>query len=226
MKNKNKQEIFNFVDRNENILLFCAHPDDEILGVGATSAVYAKQGKNVITIIFSYGELSHLKEEIIKKKRIRESEKASRLVGAKDVIFFGLPDAKIASKIEEMHIKDKVKELIKKYNPTKIFTHSPSDPLPDHKTVNKVVLEAVKELKTNIDVFGFDVWNLYNTKEKERPLFFVDVSETFWTKLRAIREFKSQIHVMLLFLPIVFLRAKFAGRKNNCKYAERFYKLI
>ena len=212
--------------KTENILIFCAHSDDQILGVGGTSAVYSKQGKNVITIIFSYGELSHLKEEIIKKKRIRESENASRMIGSKEVIFLGLPDSKISSKIEEMDIKNKVKELIKKYKPIKIFTHTPSDPLPDHKSVNEVVISAIKELKIKTPLFGFDIWNLYNIKEKDKPLFFVDVSETFWTKIKALRLFKSQLHIIIYFLPIIFLRAKLAGRQNNCRYAERFYKLL
>ncbi|MBS3155460.1 PIG-L family deacetylase [Candidatus Woesearchaeota archaeon] len=212
--------------KTENILIFCAHSDDQILGVGGTSAVYSKQQKNVITIIFSYGELSHLKEEIIKKKRIRESENASRMIGSKEVIFLGLPDSKISSKIEEMDIKNKVKELIKKYKPIKIFTHTPSDPLPDHKSVNEVVISAIKELKIKTPLFGFDIWNLYNIKEKDKPLFFVDVSETFWTKIKALRLFKSQLHIIIYFLPIIFLRAKLAGRQNNCRYAERFYKLL
>lgn len=212
--------------KTENILIFCGHSDDQILGVGGTSAVYSKQQKNVITIIFSYGELSHLKEEIIKKRRIRESENASRMIGSKEVIFLGLPDAKISSKIEEMDIKNKIKELIKKYKPVKIFTHTSSDPLPDHRAVNEIVISAVKELKINTPLFGFDIWNLYNIKEKDKPVFFVDISKTFWTKVKALRLFKSQLHVMLYFLPIIFLRAKLAGRQNNCRYAERFYKLL
>ena len=210
----------------KNILIFCSHPDDEIIGCGSSTAVFSSEGKNVVSVIFSYGELSHLKEEIIKKKRVRESEKASRMIGSKEVIFLGLPDAKISSKIEEMDIKNKIKELIIKYKPIKIFTHNPSDPMPDHRAVNSVVTNAIKELKTNIPLYGFDVWNLYNLKERDRPLYFVDISNTFWTKVKALSLFKSQLHVILLFLPIVFLRAKFAGRKNHYKYAEKFFRLL
>ncbi|MBU0929615.1 MAG: PIG-L family deacetylase [Nanoarchaeota archaeon] len=220
-----KQEIID-INNKENILIFCAHPDDEILGCGSSTAVFSDEGKDVISVIFSYGELSHLKEEIIKKKRIRESEKASKMIGSKEIIFLGLPDSKIASRIEELNIKEKIKELIKQYKPIKIFTHNPSDPLPDHKTVNEIVTNTIKELKMDIPLYGFDIWNLYNLKERERPLYYVDISKTFWTKIRALSIFKSQLHIMLYFLPIVFLRAKMAGRKNHCKYAERFYKLI
>ena len=89
-----------------------------------------------------------------------------------------------------------------------------------------MVISAIKELKIKTPLFGFDIWNLYNIKEKDKPLFFVDVSETFWTKIKALRLFKSQLHIIIYFLPIIFLRAKLAGRQNNCRYAERFYKLL
>ena len=37
------------------VLVICAHPDDEIIGAGGTIATYAREGKDVITIIFSNG---------------------------------------------------------------------------------------------------------------------------------------------------------------------------
>lgn len=210
----------------KNILIFCAHADDLDISMGSSVAKFSKEGNNIIVIIFSYGELSHLKEEIIKLRREREARNSGRILGYNDIQFLGLPDSKISSKIEEMDIKNKIKELIIKYKPVKIFTHSPSDPLPDHKAVNSVVTNSLKSMKLDIPLYGFDVWNLYNTKERDRPLYFVDVTDTFWTKVKALGVYKSQLHVMLYFLPIVFLRAKFAGRKNHCKYAERFYRLL
>ncbi|MFA4887817.1 MAG: PIG-L family deacetylase, partial [Candidatus Nanoarchaeia archaeon] len=39
----------------ETILVFAAHPDDEIIGVGGTIAKYAQEGKDVIVTIFSDG---------------------------------------------------------------------------------------------------------------------------------------------------------------------------
>lgn len=128
-----------------------------------------------------------------------------------------------------MKIKDKVKQLILKYKPEKIFTHSPSDPMPDHRTVNQVVSEALDEIKQEkgkkYDLYGFDIWNISNHKEKNEPKLYVDISKTFWDKIKALKEFKSQPHVMINLIPAIFLRAKWYGLKAKCKYAERFYKL-
>ena len=56
--------------QQDRILILAPHPDDEILGVGGTIAKYSKEGKNNYVVIFSYGEVSHLKEEIIKLKSV------------------------------------------------------------------------------------------------------------------------------------------------------------
>src|SRR5512137_2295312 len=39
-----------------SVLIICAHSDDQVFGPGGTVAKYAKEGKRVHTIIFSYGE--------------------------------------------------------------------------------------------------------------------------------------------------------------------------
>lgn len=208
-----------------NMLIFCAHSDDVEISMGGTLAKYVREGYNFVVIIFSYGELSHLKKEIIIKRRIRESRNAGRILGYNDIKFFGLPDGHIASEIKYRKIKERVKNLIREYDPIKIFTHSPSDPMPDHRTVNNVVFEALKENNKKYDLYCFDVWNISNFREKNRPKMIVDISDTFKLKISSLREYKSQMHVMFQLIPAVFLRAKWFGIKNNCKYAERFYKL-
>jgi len=200
-----------------------AHPDDSIIGVGATIAKYVKEKKQIIEVIFSYGEVSHLKKEIIIKKRVNEIKNAARVLGYKELIFFGLSDSKIKNNIG--NIKNEIKKIIKKYRPIKIFTHSPSDKLPDHLAVNEAVISCIGEMKLNTDVYGFDVWNMTNLKEVENPKLYVDVSNTFELKIKALKEFKSQRHVVLQLMPSIYARAKLHGEHLGCRYAERFYKL-
>ena len=38
------------------ILVFAAHPDDEVLGCGGTIAKCSREGRKVVTVIFSHGE--------------------------------------------------------------------------------------------------------------------------------------------------------------------------
>ncbi len=194
-------------------------PDDEVISLGGTLAKYAREGKNIVCVIFSYGEISYLKSHVISVRRKRESEDAAKLLGYNNLIYLGLPDGKISSEID--NIKEKIKDIILEYNPIKIFTHSPNDNLPDHKAVNKLITFLTKELRFK-EVYGFDVWNISN---KKAPKLYVDVSDTFDLKIEAMKLFKSQRHVMLQFIPIAYARGKLAGDQINCKYAERFSKL-
>ncbi len=208
----------------ERYLVFCAHADDEIVGMGGALTKYAKEGKDIITVIFSFGEKSqpHLKEEHIAKTRVLESKKVDYLIG-KESIFLGLDEGKIKEQAERFGVKEKIKNFVKKYKPTKIFTLSSSDAHKDHREVNDIVVSALHDIKYKGELYSFEVWNVV---DENRPAIFVDVSSTFKKKLSLLKKYKSQrLFVYLLWLPIYF-RARKYGNKIGCLYAEKFYKLM
>ena len=214
----------------ENILVFCAHSDDESLAMGGTIAKYAKEGKNVIVVIFSYGEASHLflQKEVIAGIRQREARKVKKILGIKETIFLGVPDNKILKDVKNKQLIEKIKSIIDLYKPTKIFTHARADPHRDHQGVNKIMMKVLNSSKyREYDVYVFDVWNpinIFNKRNVEKLL--VDISDTFETKLKAITAFKSQkIQGAYSLLPTVIFKAKAEGIYNECKYAEKFFKI-
>lgn len=207
----------------KNILVFCAHSDDESVGMGATIAKYVDEGKNVIKIVFSYGESSHphFQEEIVKKNRVKETEKAGEFLGIKETKFLGMRDTKVQQDIESQGIGE-IKKIIDRYKPEKVYIPSAQDPHPDHRAVHKAVLEAVDSLRRRYHVFAYEVWNVI---KEEHPFIYVDITPYFKKKLEYIRFFRSQWQYMYaLWLP-VHIRSMVYGYRNNCRYAERFYKL-
>lgn len=207
----------------ERYLVFCAHADDEIVGMGGSLVKYINEGKEVITVIFSFGEKSqpHLKEEHIVRMRVMESKHVDYLIGKKSV-FLGLDEGKILEQSEKLDVKDKIKKVILKYKPKKIFTLSATDPHKDHRDINTIITAVVNDMKYKCDVYTFEVWNVLN---ENNPAVYVDVSETFKRKLELLKKYKSQkVFIYFLWLPIYF-RAKKYGRKIGCKYAEKFYKV-
>lgn len=219
--------------KQENILLFCAHSDDQMLGAGGVLAKYAKEGHNVYTYIFTYGELSHMhmKPEEIKKIRAQESENADKIIGGKGVFFFDLEDGNLQKDIKKSDIKEYLKEIIKEKKPSKIFTHSIDDAHPDHRAVRKVVLEAYDELLYTCDVYSFDVWNLVNIKKRQKPVLVVDVTDYFKYKIKALHEFKSQISIFnhfffvnILYL-LVYVKAIIYGFIYKKKLVEIYHKM-
>jgi len=212
---------------NESVLVICAHSDDQIFGPGGTIAKYAKEGKTIHTIIFSYGEGSHpwfAKIHTV-KVRVKEARAVDKFIGGEGVVFLGLEDTKISSQFSEKKMYQKLRKLIVAYSPTRIFTHSVDDPLPDHRAVNRCVVETVDKMKYPVEVYMFDVWTLFNFKKQSYAHIVVDISDTFRTKIKALRLFKSQQLALFSLMWSVYYRAWFHGKRNGMKYAEVFYKI-
>jgi LmbE family N-acetylglucosaminyl deacetylase len=208
------------------ILVIGAHSDDQIFGPGGTIAKYAQQGHTIKTIIMSYGELSHfwLQEHYTIDMRIAESDHADKIIRGKGVTFFDLKEGKFLEESEEKEIVKKLSRMIKKEPPLKIFTHGEDDPHKDHRETLKLVLKSLDTLPFQIPVYTFNVWNLFNFK-KDYPRMIIDISDTFSTKIRALKCFKSQKHAMLLLLWSVYARAFFHGIRNDMKWAEVFFRV-
>jgi LmbE family N-acetylglucosaminyl deacetylase len=210
--------------KKEIILIFCAHSDDEAVGMGGTIANYASEGKEIIKAVFSYGESSHphFKEAIVISKRINETEKASKYIGISKTIFFGLRDTKLKIDIKRSNAYDMIRKLIKEHKPVKIFVPSVSDPHPDHQAANKAVLKVVDSFKKKYPVYEYVVWNVI---ESQRPMVFVDITKFYKKKLRYMKYFSSQWqYIYALWLP-VHIRSRQYGKKHGCKFAEKFYKV-
>ncbi len=205
------------------ILVFVAHGDDQIIGMGGTISKYVKENKDLVIVIFSYGESSRPLEKasIVVGKRLKEAEKVDEFLKVKQTLFLGVPDLKIEVNEE---IIDKIKKIIEAYKPEKIFTHSYYDIHKDHRAVNKAVLNAVDK-KGNIDVFTFGIWNPLRYGKSDLPKLYVDISDTFKDKINALKLYKSQKLSVYTLLPFVYAKAIVEGVENRCKYAEVFYKI-
>jgi LmbE family N-acetylglucosaminyl deacetylase len=213
------------------VFVIVAHSDDQILGPGGTIAKYAKEGKKILTIIFSYGVFSnpHFKKEVIKDIRIDEAREADKVVNGTGVQFFNLSEGKFLKEFHEKGFDEILSKLLLQFNPEKIITHAEDDSLPDHKSVNKLVLETYdklnKEKNFNTEIYTFGVWRFFKFTQRWKPRLVVDISETFEQKISALKEFKSQWDSMLQLTWSVYLKAFWAGFKHNLFLAEEFYKV-
>jgi len=209
------------------VMIFCAHPDDDVIGAGATMAKYTKEGKRVITIIFSYGEGSHpwLKKRVTAETRVSEAKKAGKILGVKEIIFLGVKDTQVAQHGKKLKIEKKIMGLIKKYNPNKIFTHSKDDPWPDHQAVYDIITKVLKRIRFGGDVYSFGIWNPFSVRERNLPKLVVDVSDSFKFKRKALACYESQKFTLLTLIPFIYSKAVINGINNNVRFAEVFYKI-
>lgn len=229
----------NFLNNYENVYLmksivvFVAHSDDQVIGVGGTMAKYAKKGYKVYTIVCSFGEESHphLKRSEISKRRVKESQKANSILGCEKVIFLGLKAGRFLKDYSEKRWKKKIEKIILKISPDRIFTHSPYDLHFDHRAASKIILDVVDKMEFKSEVYFFNIWVLFNFKRNRYPSLVEDISNEFRQKVKALNVFKSQITPLsyvqlnnILYLS-TFIKAIWTGLKINKEYGELFYKI-
>ena len=82
----------------KNVLVVAAHPDDEVLGCGATISKFSKLKYNVNVLILGKGldsRLNFSKKNSLEKKRTKllsSAIKANKLLGVKKINFENFPD--------------------------------------------------------------------------------------------------------------------------------------
>ncbi|MBU2561646.1 MAG: PIG-L family deacetylase [Nanoarchaeota archaeon] len=213
--------------KQETIMVICAHPDDEIIGAGGTIAKYSKQGKRVIAVIFSYGEKSHwwLQKKHTVEMRVKESKTAGSIVGIEKTFFLGLKDFELREEVKDEKNLDPIENVILKYRPSKIFTHSPDDLIySDHLAVWGAVDKVTDRIGYKGDIFVFNIW-AKDVRLSKNPKLFIDISDTFSLKWNALKCFRSQHMYIFQLYPGLLWRAFRSGLENRCRFAESFTKV-
>lgn len=205
-------------------MIFAAHPDDEVLGAGGVIARLVSQGEEVIAVIFSYGERfpPWVSKEKLVRKRVKESKKADEILGTSKTIFLGFGDLEVSVSVNDRTI-DKVTELLKLYNPKRVFYHSKNDSHPDHMAVNMIVTKSLEKSDLKPEEYEFEVSSIFNLFNRKSPSIIWDVSDTFKKKIKALKQFKSQFSLLDILIPIVIFKMIMNGRKYGFKYAEKYY---
>jgi len=196
------------------ILVIAAHPDDEVLGMGATIKKFTKAGEKVKIVIMATGiaarrstdfknktnyEINKNEQKIIEKqiKQIRiQSIKAAKVLGVKDIEFLDFPDNEMDI-VSNLQITKSIESIIQKFKPDKIFTHSNSDINIDHRLIYEATITATRpNSRYSVDeVYSFEIpssteWFFPTSFQ---PNTFVDVSKELSSKMKAMNMYKSEL---------------------------------
>ena len=213
------------------ILSLAAHNDDHLIGAGGALVKYAREGKRVRTVVFSYGEKSHpyLRKAVIRKRRVGESLQADKIMGGAGVVYLGLREGNLVEDFKKKNIAKKLAQIIKKEKPVKIFTHGIDDVHPDHRAVYRLVMELIETKVITCPVYSFEIWSLMKLRQRNLPRLVVDTSKTFTTKMRAFLVHKSQLQAWMLgmwmLLWKLIVKDWLSGLLHGYTYAEVFYRL-
>ena len=225
-----------------DVLAFGAHPDDLEIGCGGTLALLASQGREVVMVDFTRGELGT--RGTVEERRA-EATDAARVLGAASRLNLELADGFLpfrdpATGIASREIAvARVVDLIRAHRPRLLLANFPSDAHPDHVIVGEVVKQArylagLKKWRGTSDRHRPDLLLQYFEHEQHPPTCVVDVSLTFEQKQAAIRCHKSQLHDPARAEPQTALsrpdflerraaRDRFFGAQVGVDYAEPFF---
>ncbi len=182
--------------KKKNILVVCSHPDDEVLGCGATLDKF-KKNYNIHCLYLTNGGSNRTKAAI--QNNINTINKVKKVIGIKQTYRCELPDNEI-DKISLLTVVKLIENVVNKVKPEIIFTHSDKDLNIDHQICNKAVLTACRP--TNINnflkkIYFFEILSSteWNFKSKRfRPEVFIKISKSnLNSKIKAMKLYKNEI---------------------------------
>ena len=171
-------------------LVVAAHPDDEVLGCGATMARIASEGGLVQTIFLADGESSRFPvseisaTEVIERILARRvaANSAAAILGSLPPKFFDLPDNRMDT-VPMLEIAKIIEEEIARFKPLRVFTHFSGDLNVDHQKVHEAVLVATRPQGDSDvgEVICFELpssteWRPLGSGQTFTPNLFVDAT--------------------------------------------------
>lgn len=215
-----------------NVLAIGCHPDDMEISCSGTLAKCVKRGDKVTVCHVTNGNMGHeiIPPEELREIRIGEAKKAGALAGI-EVVTLDLSD--LEPNGGSFAQRDMVINLIKRVNPDFIITHSPTDYMPDHREVSKLVFDA--SFGASLPHYGEEgkaavvpVFYMDNLAGMNfNPTEYVDITDEIDLKIDMLECHESQLkwmrdHDNIDFAEFVRTCSRFRGLQCGVQYAEAF----
>jgi LmbE family N-acetylglucosaminyl deacetylase len=216
-------------------LVIAAHPDDEVLGCGATMGRLVREGNDVRIAILAEGltSRSRVREDTDTRELIElraQAKQAADLLGIKEVTFYDLPDNRLDT-VPLLDVVKIVEQLIARVQPARIYTHHAGDLNMDHVVVSRAVMIATRPVADCRvkEVYQFEVassteWAFQQFAPSFRPNVFMDIAETLEAKVNAMSCYETEARIFPHPRSPEALRAIATrwGTVAGCKAAEAF----
>jgi LmbE family N-acetylglucosaminyl deacetylase len=186
------------------LLVVVAHPDDEVLGCGATIARLTQEGHEVYIAILGEGITSRYQQREQADRSLVEAlhargRQVAELLGVRDLFLYNLPDNRFDT-VALLDVVKIIEELIERLKPEVIYTHHGGDLNIDHMVTHRAVLTATRPVTDQPvqEIYAFEVpssteWTFGQFQPAFRPNVFMDISDTLEAKVQAMALYESEV---------------------------------
>jgi N-acetylglucosamine malate deacetylase 1 len=188
--------------RRDRALCIAAHPDDEVLGAGATTAVLGDRGWDVHVLVLGEGVGARFADNARPDPEVEtlagELEQAASILGVTPH-HLDLPDNRFDS-VDLLDVVKLVEEMKREIQPSLVFTHHVGDLNVDHRITGNAVLTAFRpvpdELPTTLLAFetiSSTEWSVPSSGAPFLPNWFEEVSAGLDRKLAAMSAYGHEL---------------------------------
>ena len=217
------------------VLAIGCHPDDAEFGCFGTLARCVARGDEVYVcgVTNGSGGSMTLEPDEIAAIRVKEAEKAAKVIGAKEYFNLGVYDLYVDSNNRDTI--DKLVDVIRYTKPDMIFTQNPEDYMRDHIETSLLAFNAsfiatIPNYKTKYPHTPVVPAIFYMESEgvsSFHPTEFVDISDTIELKTEALKCHESQYgwlsaHTGNDAFGASHAKNQFRGKQCGTEYAECF----
>lgn len=212
------------------VLVFAAHPDDEVLGMGGTIAVHAAlRGDSVRIVCVTDGSSTQYPGDAAKRaQKEDEARRAAAELGVDDYVHLDLPDMRLDT-LAHVEVNRVVEEHVRECAPQVVYTPHP-DVNYDHRVLfdsvgvatRPVPGQAVRRVLTYAPTSSTE-WTPAPVNTFI-PSWFVDITETLERKLAAFTHYETEQRPYPHPRSERAIRAaaEFYGASCGCEFAEPF----
>ncbi len=194
-----------FNDEFSTYMLVVAHPDDSEFGAGGTVARLHQAGKRVVVVQVTSGDRGspdrNANPAEVAATREAELQEAGRRLGGSEIVFLRCPDGEL---MPDLGLREQITRMLRTHRPDVVITHDPFRPYalhPDHRAVGLATTDSVyptardplyfaEHLREGLEPHKVaEIWYF----GAEHPDKFIDITDTFDTKIHALMAHASQV---------------------------------
>jgi LmbE family N-acetylglucosaminyl deacetylase len=201
-----------------NVLAIGAHFDDVELGCGGALAAHSARGDEVYVFVATVSGFTNQNDQSVRSSEVAraEAEEAMKILGVKQMFSGNFKTLQVEF-VDELNVQ--ILRLVEQLGIDQVYAHWTGDIHHDHQAVARASLHSCRHVPRLLMYRS----NWYHSTVDFRGNFYIDITEHWDTKERAIRAHTSEMaRTGNQWISFFKNEAVNAGQRIGVPYAEPF----